>query len=37
MARVSGEILIKRPVEELSDFLADQRTKLIHNPRMLQS
>ena len=37
MARVSGEILIKRPVEEVFDYVADQRNEPIYNPRMLQS
>ena len=37
MARVSGEILIERPVEEVFDFVADQRNEPIYNPRMLQS
>jgi hypothetical protein len=37
MARVSGEILIERPIEEVFDFVADQRNEPIYNPRMLQS
>ena len=37
MARVSGEIQIERPVEEVFDFVADQRNEPIYNPRMLQS
>ncbi len=37
MARVSGEILIERPVEEVFDFVADQRNEPIYNPRMLHS
>jgi uncharacterized membrane protein len=37
MARVSGEILIERPVEQVFDFVADQRNEPIFNPRMLQS
>jgi hypothetical protein len=37
MANVSGEILIERPVEEVFDFVADQRNEPIYNPRMLQS
>jgi hypothetical protein len=36
MARVSGEIRIERPVEEVFDFVADQRNEPIYNPRMLQ-
>ena len=37
MARVSGEILINRPVEVVFDYVADQRNEPIYNPRMLQS
>lgn len=37
MARVNGEILIERPVEEVFDFVAEQRNEPIYNPRMLQS
>jgi hypothetical protein len=37
MARVSGDVLIERPVEEVFDFVADQRNEPIYNPRMLQS
>lgn len=37
MARVSGEIRIERPVEEVFDFVADPRNEPIYNPRMLQS
>ena len=37
MANVSGEILINRPVEQVFDFVADQRNEPIYNPRMLQS
>jgi hypothetical protein len=37
MANVSGEILIERPVEEVFDFVADQRNEPIYNPRMQQS
>ena len=37
MARVSGEILIERAVEEVFDFVADQRNEPIYNARMLQS
>jgi Polyketide cyclase / dehydrase and lipid transport len=37
MARVSGEILIGRPVEEVFDYVADQRNEPIYNPQMLQS
>jgi Polyketide cyclase / dehydrase and lipid transport len=37
MARVSGNILIERPAEEVFDFVADQRNEPIYNPRMVQS
>ena len=37
MARVSGEILINRPIEQVFDYVADQRNELIYNPRMLRS
>jgi polyketide cyclase/dehydrase/lipid transport protein len=37
MARVSGEILINRPVEQVFDYVADQRNELAYNPRMLRS
>ncbi|HEX3199507.1 MAG TPA: hypothetical protein VHR39_18330 [Propionibacteriaceae bacterium] len=34
MARVSGEILIERLIEEVFDFVADQRNEPIYNPRL---
>ena len=37
MARVSGEILINRPVEQVFDYAADQRNERLYNPRMLRS
>jgi hypothetical protein len=37
MVNVSGEILINRPVEQVFDFVADQRNEPIYNPRILQS
>ena len=37
MARVTGEILINRPVEMVFDYVADQRNEPIYNPKMLQS
>jgi uncharacterized protein YndB with AHSA1/START domain len=37
MARVSGDILIDRPVEQVFDYVADQRNEPIYNPQMLQS
>ena len=35
MARVEGEIVIYRPVEEVFDFVADERNEPRYNPRML--
>lgn len=32
--RVEGEILIRRPVEEVFDFVADERNEPRYNPRM---
>jgi hypothetical protein len=37
VARVSGDIMINRPVEEVFDFVADQRNEPTYNRRMLQS
>ena len=37
MGRISGEILIKRQVEQVFDYVADQRNEPIYNPRMLHS
>ena len=37
MARVSGEILINRPVEVVFDYVADQRNEPLYNARMLRS
>jgi hypothetical protein len=37
MARVTGEILINRPVETVFDYVADQRNELAYNPRMVRS
>jgi hypothetical protein len=37
MVNVSGEILINRPVEQVFDFVADQRNEPSYNPRMLRS
>ena len=37
MAKVNGAILINRPVEQVFDYVADQRNEPIYNPRMLQS
>jgi len=35
MARIEGEITIHRPVEEVFDFVADERNEPQYNPRML--
>ena len=37
MARIEGEIMINRPVEEVFDFVADERNEPRYNPRMLSS
>jgi uncharacterized membrane protein len=37
VARVSGEILINRPVEQVFDYAADQRNEPLYNARMLRS
>jgi hypothetical protein len=37
MATVSGEILINKPVEQVFDYVADQRNEPSYNPRMLRS
>ena len=37
MAHVEGEILITRPVEEVFDFVADERNEPRYNPRMLRA
>ena len=33
MAKIEGEILIGRPVEEVFDFVADSRNEPQYNPR----
>ena len=35
MARIRGEVLIRRPVEEVFDFVADQRNEPTDNSNML--
>lgn len=35
--RVEGEIVINRPVEEVFDFVADERNEPRYNPRMLHA
>ena len=37
MAHVGGEILIGRPIEEVFDFVADERNEPRYNPRMLHA
>ena len=37
MPRVEGELVIERPVEEVFDFVADERNEPRYNPRMLRS
>jgi Polyketide cyclase / dehydrase and lipid transport len=37
MGRISGEILIKRPVEQVFDYVADQRNERLYNPRISNS
>lgn len=37
MARVKGEIIINRPVEEVFDFVADERNEPRYNPHMIRA
>ena len=37
MARIEGEIIIERPLEEVFDFVADERNEPRYNPRMLHA
>lgn len=37
MTRIRGSIEIHRPVEEVFDFVADQRNELLYNPKMTES
>ena len=37
MAWIEGEIIIERPVEEVFDFVADERNEPRYNPRMLRA
>lgn len=37
MARIEGETLIRRSVEDVFDFVADERNEPQYNPRMLRS
>ncbi len=37
MAHINGEITINRPVQEVFDFVADERNEPRYNPRMLRA
>ncbi len=37
MARVEGEIIIRRAVEEVFDYVADERNEPRYNPRMVRA
>lgn len=37
MAHIEGDVLIRRPVEEVFDFVADERTEPTYNSNMLNS
>jgi uncharacterized protein YndB with AHSA1/START domain len=37
MARIEGQIVINRPVEEVFDFVADERNEPRYNPRMVRA
>ncbi|HET7518364.1 MAG TPA: SRPBCC family protein [Actinomycetes bacterium] len=37
MARIQGEIMINRPVEEVFDFVADERNEPRYNPAMVRA
>jgi uncharacterized protein YndB with AHSA1/START domain len=37
MTRIEGEIVIDRPVEEVFDFVADERNEPRYNPRMVRA
>jgi hypothetical protein len=37
MVRIEGEIIIDRPVEEVFDFVADERNEPLYNPRMVRA
>ena len=37
MAHIEGDIVIKRPVDEVFDFVADERNEPRYNPRMLRA
>ena len=37
MARIAGELVINRPVEEVFDFVADECNEPLYNPNMLRA
>ena len=37
MAHIEGDIVIERPVDEVFDFVADERNEPRYNPRMLSA
>ena len=37
MVRIEGEIVINRPVEEVFDFVADERNEPRYNPQMIRA
>lgn len=37
MAQIAGAIVINRPVEEVFDFVADERNESKYNPKMLRA
>ena len=37
MARIEGETVIRRPVDEVFDYVADERHEPAYNPRMVRS
>jgi hypothetical protein len=37
MVRIDGELVIERPVEDVFDFVADERNEPLYNPRMVRA
>jgi uncharacterized protein YndB with AHSA1/START domain len=37
MAQIQGELVIKRPVHEVFDFVADERNEPLYNPRICRA
>jgi hypothetical protein len=37
MVRIEGGIVIGRPVEDVFDFVADERNEPLYNPRMIRA